>query len=124
MRDVEDLDVFRLSHRLALEVYRVTESFPRAEQFGLTAQIRKAATSTPSNLIEGANRFSRAEYRHFVSIARGSAGEARYQCLLAMDLGYVAQGKAEELRADYARVIQMLTNLGKSLGGNRTEREA
>jgi four helix bundle protein len=119
MRCVEDLDVFRLAHRLALDVYRVTESFPRAEQFGLTAQLRKAACSVPSNLVEGANRNSRAEYRSFAGIARGSAGEAGYQLLLAMDLGYLSREIGEQMRADYARVMQMLTKLITSLGGQR-----
>ncbi|MBI4573063.1 MAG: four helix bundle protein [candidate division NC10 bacterium] len=119
MRSVEDLDVFKLAHRLALDVYRVTESFPKAEQFGLTAQLRKAACSAPSNLVEGANRNSRAEYRSFAGIARGSAGEAGYHLLLAMDLGYLSREIGVKLRADYARVLQMLTNLIKSLGRQR-----
>jgi four helix bundle protein len=123
MRSVEDLDVFKLAHCLALDVYRVTESFPKAEQFGLTAQLRKAASSVPSNLVEGANRFSQAEYRSFVSIAKGSAGEARYHLLLAMDLEYLAKVKGEELRADYSRVLQMLTNLRKSLCRGRAAQE-
>jgi four helix bundle protein len=115
VRSVEDLDVFKLAHRLALDVYRVTESFPKTERFGLTAQLRKAACSAPSNLVEGAHRNSRAEYRNFAGIARGSASEARYQLLLAMDLGYVSREAGETMRADYARVVQMFTNLIKSL---------
>jgi four helix bundle protein len=121
MRSVEDLDVFRLAHRLALDVYRVTESFPKVEQFGLTAQLRRAACSVPSNIVEGANRNSRAEYRNFAGIARGSAGEVGYQLLLAMDLGYLPRETGQRLRGDYARVVQMLTNLIKSLRGDRQE---
>jgi four helix bundle protein len=116
MKSVEDLDVFKLLHRLALEVYQVTESFPKEEQFGLTAQLRRAASSGPSNLVEGANRCSRAEYRNFVGISRGSAGEARYQLLLAIDLGYLLKETGHRMRDDYGRAIQMLTNLIKSLG--------
>lgn len=121
MQSVEDLDVFKLLHRLALEVYQVTESFPKSEQFGLISQIRKAACSGPSNLVEGANRGSRAEYRNFAGIARGSASEARYQLLLAMDLGYLPRERGQQLRDDYARVVQMFTKLIKSLsdGKNR-----
>jgi four helix bundle protein len=122
MRSFEDLDVFKLAHRLALKVYRVTESFPKAEQFGLTAQLRKAASSAPSNLVEGANRNSRAEYRSFAGIARGSAGEAGYQLLLAMDLGYLSRETGEQMREDYARVMQMLTNLTKSLARENRDR--
>ena len=123
MRSVEDLDVFTLLHRLALEVYQVTSSFPKEEQFGLTAQLRKAATSSPANLVEGANRFSSAEYRSFVSISRGSAAEARYQLLVAMDLGYLTRDEGESLRAEYSRALQMLTQLYKAIGRSRSTDE-
>ena len=116
MQSVEDLDVFKLAHRLALEVYRVTESFPKTEQFGLAVQLRNVASSVPSNIVEGAYRDSRAVYRHFAAIARGSAGEASYRLLLAMDLKYLTRPIGQQLREDYTRVMQMLTNLIKSLG--------
>jgi four helix bundle protein len=116
MRSVEDLDVFKLAHRLTLEVYKLTATFRKEEIYGLSAQMRRAATSVPANLVEGANRTSRAEYRNFVGIAKGSAGEIRYYLLLAMDLEYVSKLDAQRLRGEYARVIQMLTNLVKSLG--------
>jgi four helix bundle protein len=123
MQSVEDLEVFKLAHRLVLEVYKSTETFPREEQFGLTTQVRKAATSAPSNLVEGASRFSQAEYQSFVSNARGSAGETRYHLLLARDLGYLENAKADWMRDEYSRVVQMLTNLHKSLGKKRAARE-
>lgn len=119
MKDVEEMDVFKLAHRLAVEVYKVTTSFPKDEVYGLTAQMRRAAASAPANLVEGANRNSRAEYRNFVGIAKGSAGETRYHLLLAMDLEYLALPEGKRLRGEYVRVIQMLTNLVKSLGGGR-----
>ncbi len=86
---VEDLEVFRRSHKLTLKVYRITDRFPAAEKFGLTAQMRRAVVSVPCNLIEGAHRLNRAEYRQFAGIAKGSAGELKYQLLLAKDLGYI-----------------------------------
>lgn len=121
MENVEELDVFKLAHRLALDVYRVTGTFPKEEIYGLTAQMRRAAASLPANLVEGANRTSRAEYRRFVGIAKGSAGEVRYYLLLAMDLEYLSKSEAQRLRSEYVRVIQMLTNLIKSLGGAGTK---
>lgn len=119
MKDVEEMDVFKLAHYLTREVYKITTAFPKEELYGLTSQMRRAAVSVPANIVEGANRNSRAEYRSFVGIAKGSAGEVRYYLLLAIDLGYLAPEDSERLRAEYLRIIQMLTNLVKSLGGNR-----
>jgi four helix bundle protein len=115
MKKVEELDVFKLSHSLTLEIYRVTKSFPDEEKFGLISQMRKAAYSIPMNLMEGAHRLSSKEYRQFIGIARGSAGEIKYQLLLVRDLNYVSENEYSELTSKYERVSQMLTKLAKSL---------
>ena len=98
MNSVEDLDVFKLAHQLALKVYSITKQFPREEIYSLVDQMRRAAISVGMNLMEGAMRLGTKEYRQFVGIARGSAGET-YQ----------------ELRSGYDRVIQMLPRLSQSL---------
>jgi four helix bundle protein len=90
MKTVEDLDVFKLSHQLALQIYEVTKNFPEYEKFGLISQMRRSAYSIPMNLLEGSHRLSTKEYRQFVGIARGSAGEMKSQLLLARDLKYVS----------------------------------
>jgi four helix bundle protein len=115
MKSVEDLEVFKLAHGLVLRIYEVTRSFPRTETFGLVAQLRRAAASVPANLVEGAGRLNRAEYRQFAGIAKGSAAEASYHLLLARDLKYVAPDEYERLRSDYDRVGQMLTRLTQAL---------
>ena len=79
MKSVEELDVFKLSHEMALAIYELTRNFPEEEKFGLTSQMRRAAYSVPMNLVEGANRLNSKEYRQFVGIAKGSAGEVTYQ---------------------------------------------
>src|SRR5437667_5268609 len=79
----ESLEVWRLAHQLALEIYRQTDGFPAREHFGLTAQLRRAAASIPANLAEGCGRASTREYIHFCSIARGSVFEVRYYLRLA-----------------------------------------
>jgi len=81
MKKVEELDVFKLSHSLALEVIQLTKTLPGEEKFGLVSQMRRAAYSVPMNLMEGSHRLSSKEYRQFVGIARGSAGEMKYQLL-------------------------------------------
>jgi four helix bundle protein len=116
MKSVEELDVFKLAHELALKVYKVTIKFPREETFGLVPQMRRAAISVGMNLVEGAMRLNTREFRQFVGIARGSAGEVSYQLLLAKDLGYLEHDVYNELQSSYGRVGQMLTRLAQSLG--------
>jgi four helix bundle protein len=102
VKSVEDLEVFKLAHGLVLKVYAVTRTFPREETFGLAVQLRRAATSVVANLVEGAGRLNRAEYRQFVGIARGSAAEASYHLLVARDLDYIASDNADEAPSDPA----------------------
>jgi four helix bundle protein len=115
MTRVEDLDVFKLAHELALKIYSITEGFPKGELFSLIEQTRRASSSVGMNLMEGAMRLGSREYRQFVGIARGSAGEVCYQLLLARDLKYISNEKYLELRSGYDRVIQMLLRLSQSL---------
>ena len=115
MKSVEELDVFKLAHDLTLKVYEITAKFPRGENFGLIAQMRRAAGSVGMNLVEGSMRLNSREFRRFVGIARGSAAEVSYQLLLAKDLGYISKKVYDELRSGYERVGQMLTRLGQSL---------
>lgn len=112
---VEDLEVFKLAHALVLKIYEMTRTFPRGETFGLVTQLRRAAASVVANLVEGAGRLNRAEYRQFTGIARGSAAETSYHLLLARDLGYITRDDADKLREDYSRVGQMLTRLAQAL---------
>ena len=116
MKSVEELDVFKLAHELALKVYKVTVKFPREESYNLVSQMRRAASSVGMNLVEGSMRLNSREFRQFVGIARGSAAEVSYQLLLARDLGYLQNNIYPELRSSYDRVGQMLTRLAQSLG--------
>ena len=111
----EDLEVFKLAHRLALRIYQLTRSFPREKTLGLVSQLRRAAASVPANIAEGAGRLNRGEYRHFAGIARGSAVEVSYCLLLARDLDYIASPDYDELRAAYESVGKMLTRLSQAL---------
>src|SRR5687768_12796718 len=113
---VEDLDVFKLAHELALKVYSVTKNFSREEMYSLVDQMRRAAISVGMNLMEGAMRLGSKEYRQFVGIARGSAGEVCYQLFLARDLKYISNQDYQEMRSGYDRVNQMLSRLAQTLG--------
>ena len=88
MRDHTKLRAFELADEVTLLVYRVTQKFPKEEIYGLTSQMRRAAVSVPSNIVEGSARESESEYLRFLEIAFGSLRELRYQLGLSMRLGY------------------------------------
>ena len=88
MRDHTKLRAFELADQLAVAAYELTRLFPKDEQFGLTSQIRRAAVSTASNIVEGCARSTQANYVRFLEIACGSARELEYQLSLASRLGY------------------------------------
>jgi four helix bundle protein len=115
VEDVKELEVFESAHNLVLRIYKLTENFPQDERFGLVPQMRRSAYSIPMNLIEGSNRLNTKEYRRFVGIAKGSAGEISYQILLAKDSGYVSEEIYSEMKEKYEIVIKILSNLAKSL---------
>ena len=87
MRDHTKLRAFQLADQLALVVYKCTASFPKEEMFGLTSQIRRAAVSEASNIVDRSARFSEAEYIHFLNIAYESAREIEYQIGISHRLG-------------------------------------
>jgi four helix bundle protein len=88
MRDHTKLKAFQFADNVALATYKLTASFPREEMYGLTSQMRRAAVSVPSNIVEGCARFTQAEYIRFLDVAFGSLRELRYQFSLACRLGY------------------------------------
>jgi four helix bundle protein len=112
---VEELDIFKLAHEQTLKIYKITKGYPENERFGLISQMRRAASSICMNLMEGAHRISRNEYKHFVSISKGSCGEVKYQLMLSKDLGYVSEVIFDEMSEAYERISMMLTKLHSSL---------
>lgn len=85
---------------LTVKVYGHTKGFPREEMFGITRQIRDAASSVPANIAEGSARESRKEYLHFLYIARGSLTETQYFVHLARRLNYLGEDTYEHLATD------------------------
>lgn len=94
---------------------RLVKIFPDEEQFGLTAQIRRAAVSIPSNIAEGHSCAGRKDYIQFVSIAIGSTAEVEAQLILAADLGFVHESDIQEILELIYEIQRMLHALRKSL---------
>jgi four helix bundle protein len=92
MRDHKKLRAFELADECAVSVYEITRFFPKEELYGLAGQMRRAAVSAASNLVEGSSRNSRTEYLRFLEIAYGSLRELGYQADLARRLG-MADGR-------------------------------
>jgi four helix bundle protein len=88
MRDHTKLRAFELADEVVLLIYRATREFPKEKMYGLTSQMRRAAVSVPSNIVEGCARESQAEYLRFLEIAFGSLRELHYQLGLSKRLGY------------------------------------
>src|SRR5689334_12089886 len=103
MRDFRQLAVWEKSHLLTLNVYTATALFSRDELYSLTSQVRRSATSIPSNIAEGCGRDGDAELGRFLGIALGSASELEYQLLLAHDLGYLTDNSYEELSETWSK---------------------
>ena len=115
-RPHEQLDVWQDAMELVVQTYRFSQSFPSSERFSLTAQIRRAAVSIPSNIAEGAARRSTPEYIRFLSIARGSLSELSTQIQIAVRLGFAAPPDNLLTLAD--RVFGRLTAQMNALEGS------
>jgi len=102
-------------HKLVLAVYKATESFPRHELYGLTSQSRRAVFSAGANIVEGASRKGRNEFRHFLDIALGSLCELEYALEVAEALGYLKHQTAATLLAQQSRARFFTWKLKQSM---------
>lgn len=115
MRDYSKLDAFKLADDVVLLIYQVTKTFPKEELYGLTAQIRRAAISVPSNIVEGCARESQQEYIRFLGIAYASLREAGYQLSLAKRLGYLSEEDFFKCHSKIVEAEKVLYSLKRSL---------
>jgi four helix bundle protein len=109
------LDAWQRAMDLVDEIYRATQSFPTSEVYGLSAQMRKAASSIPSDIAEGRGRHTKPDYRHFLYEARGGTQELETQIEIAMRQKFLKPEHAQRLIALVHRVGQLINGLLRSL---------
>ena len=114
-RDHRTLRVFKIADRLVIDIYLGTQNFPVEERYGLQAQIRRAAVSTATNIVEGCARQSDREYCNFLNIATGSAAEVRYLCDVSHRLGFLGVERAREFEPRCRELVGSLVRLMDSL---------
>jgi four helix bundle protein len=130
MKSVRELRIWQKAMDLVEACYRLSATLPADERFGLTSQIRRAATSIPANIAEGFGRWNTREFGRFLAIACGSVRELETHVIIAQRLGYVSETKAGPvLRAtdELAKMLfrmreRVMNNIGVSEGTTRTLR--
>ena len=108
----KDLVVWQKAHKLVIEIYKITKTYPKNEMFGLTSQLRRAAVSVPANIVEGFKRATIPDKLRHYNIAQGSLEEVRYYLILSQDLEYA---QTIDLMEDLEGVSRLLEAFMKSL---------
>jgi four helix bundle protein len=109
------LDVWLKSINLVQNIYEITKSFPKAEDYGLTSQIRRSAISIPANIAEGAARQTKKEFIQFLHMAQGSLSELDTHMEIALRLDYVQKSSIDEISVTMNDIDKMTSGLIKSL---------
>ena len=115
MRDHKKLRAFKMADEVALLVYQITAGFPREEMYGLTSQIRRAAVSVPSNIVEGCARDSQADYLRFLHMAFGSLRELHYQLDLSTRLEFLRDQDWSLIQPKIVETEKVLNGLIRAL---------
>jgi four helix bundle protein len=119
MMPYERYDAWRTAHQLALEIYQITDGWPVRERYQLTAQIRRAALSVPTNIAEGAVKRGPREFRRYLDIARGSLSEVSYLLLFSRDRGMLDDGSFQHLHEIRDQAGRLIWGLYASLDPRR-----
>jgi len=115
MQSYKDLIVYQKGYKLSLEIYRVTNNFPKEELYGIVSQMRRSAISIPCNIAEGYRRGHRKEYIQFLHIAQGSCGELETLLSLSKDLEFLEGRTFNNLYQSQDEISRLLRGLIKSL---------
>ena len=112
------LDVWKYAHELAKDIYKKTKSFPKHEIYGLTSQIRRAAVSVPTNIVEGYSRKGDKELSHFTNISLGSLAETKYLLYFSNRLEYLKEDNYNEINNGYEMLGKKLWRFYESVRGS------
>ncbi|MGB3143327.1 MAG: four helix bundle protein [Maribacter sp.] len=115
MRDYKKYTVWKLGHEVTLDIYRLTQRFPKEESYGLTSQMRRSSSSIPANIAEGCGRESDAEFKRFLTISQGSASELEYFTILAKDLNYMNNDDFSLINDKVNKVKRSINSLIKKI---------
>ena len=115
MAHFKELLVWQKSIDFVTEIYRITETFPKTEIYGLISQIRRAAVSVPSNIAEGNSRRSNPDYLQFLKISRGSCAEIETQLIISRNLNFLDEDDYLKLNHEIIEISKMLNGLINSL---------
>ena len=118
MKTHKDLDVWKYSIDLVVEVYQLLKKFPDDEKFGIISQMKRCAVSIPSNIAEGAARSSVKEFSHFLTISLGSLAELETQIIISERLNFISDDNSKILLKNLTTIRKMLLGLKKSLRDN------
>jgi four helix bundle protein len=122
VKDFRELKVWEKAHQLTLLAYKLTDTFPKHELFGLTSQIRRCSSSIPANIAEGCGRLGNSEFHRFLQIACGSANELEYHFLLAKDLAFLPEHDYVVAQRQLLDLKRMLVALARKVGSERPPR--
>lgn len=115
MHRFKDLEIWKQSRSFCSDIYTITATFPDAEKFGLTNQLRRAAVSIPSNIAEGASRSSGKDFSRFLEIAIGSAYEVETQLLISSDLDFIDEEHLNGIISKLDSIIRMISRFRSTL---------
>ncbi len=115
MRDFKKYTVWEQSHKLVLDVYNISKSFPVEEKFGLQSQIRRASASIPTNIAEGCGKISDKDFARYLNISFGSASETEYLNLLTYDLNYISKEEFDKIESEIISIKKQLFHLIKKI---------
>ena len=109
MQDFKKLKVWEKAHELTLDIYKISNNFPKEEIYALTSQIRRASASIGLNIAEGSGRSTVPDFKHFLVMAMGSINEVEYCLILAFDLQYIKLNMFTETQQKIEEVRKILT---------------
>jgi len=115
MVDYRNYKVWQRSHKVVLNIYSMTKTYPKSEQFGLVSQMNRAAVSVPTNIAEGCGRETQKELIRFLYISSGSAHVLDYLLLVSKELGFIKDAKANELIKEIDEIKKMLAALIRTI---------